>query len=60
MVKHGHRATGDSMQKIVPCLWFDDQVEDAARKVERVTHAFMAMKKLDLDALQAVYAGQGS
>jgi len=43
--------------QIVP-VELDRMLEDKdKRKVERVTRAFLMMKKLDLEALRAAYAG---
>ena len=63
---------------IVPCLWFDDQAEEAARFYtrtfgdglsawltsrdtranDRAFQAVMGMKKLDIAALDAAFAGR--
>jgi len=54
------------MKKITPCLWFDDNAEEAvnfgdlmqdggAGRSERVMNALLAMKKLDIAALQRAY-----
>ena len=47
------------MQKITPCLWFDDQAEEAANfkdaeKSEIITKAMLQMKKIDIGGLKAV------
>jgi len=42
------------MQKITPFLWFDDQAE----KAERVTHAMLQMKKIDIAKLKTAYDGK--
>lgn len=36
------------MQRITPCLWFDDQAEEAA---------MLQMKKLDIGELERAFAG---
>lgn len=56
------------MQKITPCLWFDDQAEIVpsilaemlndpdAEKSQRVTMALLQRKKLDIDELKYAFA----
>jgi predicted 3-demethylubiquinone-9 3-methyltransferase (glyoxalase superfamily) len=43
--------------QIVPGTLLDMMLDPDPAKVERVTNAFMAMKKLDLEALKRAYAG---
>ena len=40
--------------RIAPCLWFDNQAEEAARpaKASRVMEAMLEMKKLDIAEIE--------
>lgn len=57
-----------NIQTITPCLWFDNQAEEAAEfytaifrnsKISRrVMTAMLQMKKIDIDKLKQAAAGQ--
>ena len=44
------------MQKITPCLWFDEVMQDKdPERTERFMKAVLQMKKLDIGTLMRAY-----
>jgi predicted 3-demethylubiquinone-9 3-methyltransferase (glyoxalase superfamily) len=46
-------------QRLRPCLWFDDQAEEAARFYVGI-EAILHMKKLNIEELRRSYEGEPS
>jgi predicted 3-demethylubiquinone-9 3-methyltransferase (glyoxalase superfamily) len=46
------------MQKITPCLWFDDQAEEAMTSTFPSSRTPRQMGKIDISRLQQAYDGR--